>query len=247
LASNRIEHLEHVAHLTLLEELWMNHNQLDSWHELECLRTLPLQTLYLEGNPLQKDVHYKTHICRMFPALTQLDAEPLNLQYRITMVEERVKPVLLQYPTYYPPVSDDGVPQLTDAESSPTSSSSNAAQSSLSQGSGFDSVLNSAATEHSDRVDSAVSSSSFSEDRMSSTSENSAPGGNGGINHVNSEEQQSAASVHAGAAFGSSESGTVYSTTAHGVFGAGLFSTVLKPRDSKMVSSTFRSSTSSGR
>lgn len=48
LGTNRLQHLENVGHLTQLEELWVNNNQLASFEEVDrCLKPLTqLETVY---------------------------------------------------------------------------------------------------------------------------------------------------------------------------------------------------------
>ncbi|KAI9141174.1 hypothetical protein BKA69DRAFT_1109592 [Paraphysoderma sedebokerense] len=77
-ASNRIEKLEGLSHLSQLEEFWGNHNQFSDWEDVEKqlggIKTL--ETVYLEGNPLQKqnEVMYRYKVKLSIPGIKQIDA-----------------------------------------------------------------------------------------------------------------------------------------------------------------------------
>lgn len=75
LASNQIEHIDHLQDLVKLTDFWFNGNQVTDFAELEQLKSATnLDTVYLEGNPLEKDDEYYTKILRILPNLNQLDA-----------------------------------------------------------------------------------------------------------------------------------------------------------------------------
>jgi protein phosphatase 1 regulatory subunit 7 len=80
LAYNKISFIgQDLSSLQNLGDLWMNHNALEDILDIEhSLKLIPkLDTLYLEGNPLQKalGLHYRKKIKLAVPQLCQLDAE----------------------------------------------------------------------------------------------------------------------------------------------------------------------------
>jgi protein phosphatase 1 regulatory subunit 7 len=88
ISSNRVTSLQNLSHLVQLEELWMNDNQIQYMSEVRRLSVLTnLQTIYLEGNPLSRDVMYRNKVLlelRLIGPpphspmpLTQLDATPI--------------------------------------------------------------------------------------------------------------------------------------------------------------------------
>mmetsp|Transcript_5088 Transcript_5088/g.13666 ORF Transcript_5088/g.13666 Transcript_5088/m.13666 type:complete len:384 (-) Transcript_5088:249-1400(-) len=79
LGANRVSKLAQVGGLPLLEELWMNNNLLESFDDLQQLTSLAhLATVYLEGNPLQRDPSYAQRVLSTLPRLQQLDALPVS-------------------------------------------------------------------------------------------------------------------------------------------------------------------------
>ncbi|XP_059816223.1 protein phosphatase 1 regulatory subunit 7-like [Hypanus sabinus] len=75
IANNRVKKIENVSHLTELQEFWMNDNLIDHWSDLDELKNAKdLQTIYLEGNPLQKDPHYRRKVILSLPSVRQIDA-----------------------------------------------------------------------------------------------------------------------------------------------------------------------------
>lgn len=75
LAGNRLTQLANLTHLTKLEELWCNDNQIADWKNVEVLSKSPsLKTLYLERNPLQKDPMYRKKLMLIAANLEQIDA-----------------------------------------------------------------------------------------------------------------------------------------------------------------------------
>jgi protein phosphatase 1 regulatory subunit 7 len=87
-SSNRVTSLQNLTHLVQLEELWLNDNQIQYMSEVRQLSVLTnLQTIYLEGNPLSRDVMYRNKVLlelRLIGPpphspmpLTQLDATPV--------------------------------------------------------------------------------------------------------------------------------------------------------------------------
>ena len=77
-SNNQVSKLEHLSHLTELEELWGSNNELSSFDEVE--RELKdkknLQTVYFEGNPLQKNgpAVYRNKVRLAIPHIMQIDA-----------------------------------------------------------------------------------------------------------------------------------------------------------------------------
>ncbi|XP_069752517.1 protein phosphatase 1 regulatory subunit 7 isoform X2 [Narcine bancroftii] len=75
IANNRIKKIENISHLTELQEFWMNDNLIEQWSDLDELKNAKeLQTVYLEGNPLQKDPHYRRKVILSLPSVRQIDA-----------------------------------------------------------------------------------------------------------------------------------------------------------------------------
>jgi protein phosphatase 1 regulatory subunit 7 len=80
IGGNRIKVIEGVDHLRLLNEFWANDNQIASILPLEAqlgpLRCPELNTVYLEGNPVQKQEGstYRKKIMLSLPQISQIDA-----------------------------------------------------------------------------------------------------------------------------------------------------------------------------
>ncbi|XP_072330952.1 protein phosphatase 1 regulatory subunit 7 isoform X2 [Scyliorhinus torazame] len=75
IATNKIKKIENISHLTELQEFWMNDNLIEHWSDLDELKNAKdLQTVYLEGNPLQKDPHYRRKVILSLPSVRQIDA-----------------------------------------------------------------------------------------------------------------------------------------------------------------------------
>ena len=78
MSNNRISQLDGLAHLNELEELWASNNQLASFDEVErqLAHIESLQTVYFEGNPLQKTnaVLYRNKVRLALPKVKQIDA-----------------------------------------------------------------------------------------------------------------------------------------------------------------------------
>ncbi|KAH9838427.1 L domain-like protein [Rhodofomes roseus] len=78
IGNNFVEALENVSHLSNLEELWMNDNKVDSLDALEpqLKHISTLETIYLEGNPVQKKegTSYRRKVILALPQVKQLDA-----------------------------------------------------------------------------------------------------------------------------------------------------------------------------
>lgn len=77
-SNNQVSKLEHLSTLSNLEELWASNNQLESFDEVE--RELKgkgtLQTVYFEGNPLQRKgpAVYRNKVRLAIPHITKIDA-----------------------------------------------------------------------------------------------------------------------------------------------------------------------------
>lgn len=56
ISNNKITHLTDISHMTDLVELWASNDQLSSFEEIEreCKHLEQLETVYFEGNPLQR-------------------------------------------------------------------------------------------------------------------------------------------------------------------------------------------------
>ncbi|RLN60537.1 hypothetical protein BBP00_00005928 [Phytophthora kernoviae] len=78
LGANRITTIPTgLAALTLLEDLWINDNQVSHYADVENLIPLAgLRTLYLERNPLAQDFEYRKKLEALLPELDQIDATP---------------------------------------------------------------------------------------------------------------------------------------------------------------------------
>lgn len=79
ISNNAITHLENLSHLSHLEELWASSNKMSSFEEIEReLKTISsLETVYFEGNPLQKQAGptYRNKIrLSLGSGLKQIDA-----------------------------------------------------------------------------------------------------------------------------------------------------------------------------
>ena len=75
LAGNRINLIQGLNTLINLEEFWFNDNLVEDWSQLNGLSgATQLATVYLERNPIQKDVNYRRKIKLALPSLTQIDA-----------------------------------------------------------------------------------------------------------------------------------------------------------------------------
>jgi protein phosphatase 1 regulatory subunit 7 len=87
-----------------LKELWLNDNQISDFDCIERLRFLPsIETVYLERNPIQKDVpvEYVNRIRKACPSLTQLDAAPLRpLQVMSAPDPSQTRPILKTESSY---------------------------------------------------------------------------------------------------------------------------------------------------
>ncbi|XP_059559834.1 protein phosphatase 1 regulatory subunit 7 isoform X5 [Myotis daubentonii] len=88
--SNRLTKMEGLQSLVNLRELYLSHNGievieglennmndnlLESWSDLDELKGAKnLETVYLEGNPLQKDPQYRRKVMLALPSVRQIDA-----------------------------------------------------------------------------------------------------------------------------------------------------------------------------
>lgn len=81
LSNNAIKELDGVDHLMLLEDLWLNDNQLMNLNAiLQYLVKLKANLLcvYLAGNPAtEHDASYKVALPQMLPCLQQLDSDAI--------------------------------------------------------------------------------------------------------------------------------------------------------------------------
>ncbi|SCU98568.1 LADA_0H13938g1_1 [Lachancea dasiensis] len=80
ITSNQIAKVENLRHLTKLTDLWLSFNKVDQSFESlgEELRDLPeLETVYLEGNPVQKNAgtsYRRKLVLNLGPTLQKIDA-----------------------------------------------------------------------------------------------------------------------------------------------------------------------------
>lgn len=75
LAGNRIKLIQGLSTLSNLEEFWFNDNLVEDWSQLSGLSgAIKLSTVYLERNPIQKDINYRRKIKMALPSLSQIDA-----------------------------------------------------------------------------------------------------------------------------------------------------------------------------
>jgi len=78
IGNNFVAQIENVAHLTSLQELWINDNKITTLLDLEpqLKHVAALETIYLEGNPVQKSEGsaYRRKVILALPQIKQLDA-----------------------------------------------------------------------------------------------------------------------------------------------------------------------------
>lgn len=75
LAGNRIKLIQGLSTLSNLEEFWFNDNLVEDWSQLSGLSgAIKISTVYLERNPIQKDINYRRKIKMALPSLSQIDA-----------------------------------------------------------------------------------------------------------------------------------------------------------------------------
>ncbi|KAG9050097.1 hypothetical protein FS837_007620 [Tulasnella sp. UAMH 9824] len=76
--SNRIPKIENISHLKSLEEFWANDNKIPNLRDLDSQlgKTATLKTIYLEGNPCQKEdmANYRRKVKLALPQVVQIDA-----------------------------------------------------------------------------------------------------------------------------------------------------------------------------
>ncbi|KAK7205002.1 protein phosphatase PP1 regulatory subunit sds22 [Myxozyma melibiosi] len=83
ITSNAIEHVENLSHLRNLEELWASSNKISSFDEIEAeLKGVEsLETVYFEGNPIQREnpSTYRNKVrLALGPGLKQIDASMIT-------------------------------------------------------------------------------------------------------------------------------------------------------------------------
>lgn len=74
LSRNRLTTTQPFAHLKTLDELWLSGNKIAKIEDVQPIAALPLDTIYLEYNPLQDDPLYRKRLAETIPALKQIDA-----------------------------------------------------------------------------------------------------------------------------------------------------------------------------
>ena len=79
LAGNRLIKIEGIEKLSVLEDLWLNNNQINDLDTLPLLSSScpRIATLYLEQNPVCNVLgdSYRAAVLKIVPTLTQLDAD----------------------------------------------------------------------------------------------------------------------------------------------------------------------------
>ena len=78
LSRNRLTTCQPFAHLISLEELWLSGNKIASFDVVKPLANVPLETVYLEYNPLQEDPLYRKKLAEAIPSLKQIDANMIT-------------------------------------------------------------------------------------------------------------------------------------------------------------------------
>lgn len=95
IAKNRIKTIENINHMSEMEEFWViyftlkkfyfanflffstqaNDNEVADWHCIDQLKSnKKIETVYLERNPLAKDVQYRKKLMLSIPWLKKIDA-----------------------------------------------------------------------------------------------------------------------------------------------------------------------------
>ena len=93
LAINRLANITGIEELETLEEFWVNSNQIESFEALEPLKSLKnLKCLYLEHNPLARDLQYRNKVLDIVPHLTQLDAIVITNRQSNPILKSRLLP-----------------------------------------------------------------------------------------------------------------------------------------------------------
>ena len=91
ISNNEINHLNNLAALTSLEELWASSNEIDSFKEVEDqLAGLDkLETVYFEHNPLQTNnpVLYRNKVRLALPRIKQIDASKQPSGFKVHHVD----------------------------------------------------------------------------------------------------------------------------------------------------------------
>jgi len=78
-AKNQIAVIENVSMLQKLEEFWINDNNISDWKCIDELKHNPsIETVYLERNPIAKDVQYRKKLKLAIPWLKKIDATLCN-------------------------------------------------------------------------------------------------------------------------------------------------------------------------
>ena len=83
LSSNRISSLCSLSNCLNLREIYLRNNNIYSFEELNHLKNLPnLKILWLEGNPICKDIFYIKKVLNILPKLKNLDNKNMYLYKR---------------------------------------------------------------------------------------------------------------------------------------------------------------------
>ena len=75
MSRNRLTDTSPFSHLTSLNELWLSGNEIQTFDDVEPIRSLvELEGVYLEYNPVASDFEYRKKLVDIVPSLTQIDA-----------------------------------------------------------------------------------------------------------------------------------------------------------------------------
>lgn len=131
LSSNKISSLYPLSNCLNLHEIYLRNNNIQSFDELYHLKNLPkLKVLWLEGNPISKDIFYTEKVLNILPKLNNLDNKNILIHKNIrkkglseeqkliknqcdlnaNMIKSNKKKILLRRVfSYFEPSNDNGV------------------------------------------------------------------------------------------------------------------------------------------
>ena len=70
--------MTHFSHLSGLTDLWFSENLVSDFGEVESLKGVKLETIYLEHNPVATDGDYRKKVKSLLPTLIQIDAAAIG-------------------------------------------------------------------------------------------------------------------------------------------------------------------------
>jgi len=82
LSKNKVSKLDHFKNLTGLDDIWFSENNVSDFAQVESLKEVGLETIYLEHNPVAKDSEYRKKVKELLPTLTQIDANAIGYEGR---------------------------------------------------------------------------------------------------------------------------------------------------------------------